>query len=268
MPPGFGTGERFPPNKETLPGPGDYDPRQAAGFKADPKFLGQERFNEALREGGEFVDFSPPQKGKAGGMTSEGRKFSWATTRIAELEQELEKSKRRYKELKAQLEDDKTRVEGILTEHASAARQAQRELDAAQGAVKDKDAAAAGLKTDISRLQSELSEAQALVEAGSLKRKQLRAECNDRLQALQRDLDAEKKLYQQAKEGAAAFQAALAQYMGTSDATPADAAGLIDALGEAEGQAQKARLALADSRGELEAARATAAGHDAASRSG
>ena len=40
---------------------------------------------------------SPPQKGKPASMASEGRKFSWATTRIAELEQELEKSKRRYK---------------------------------------------------------------------------------------------------------------------------------------------------------------------------
>lgn len=41
----------------------------------------------------------------------------------------------------------------------------------------------------------------------------------------------ERKLHKEAREGTAAFQAALAQYMGTSDATPADAAGLVDALG-------------------------------------
>lgn len=46
--------------------------------------------------GGEGVDFSPPRDRKAQGG-AEGRKFSWATQRIAELETELEKSKRRYK---------------------------------------------------------------------------------------------------------------------------------------------------------------------------
>lgn len=59
-----------------------------------------------------------------------------------------------------------------------------------QGALKDKDVAAAGLKGDVARLQSELSETRALLEAGNLKRKQLRIELNDRLQAMQGDLDA------------------------------------------------------------------------------
>ena len=41
---------------------------------------------------------SPPRdKGKAAVMAAEGRKFSWATQRIAELEQELERSRRKYK---------------------------------------------------------------------------------------------------------------------------------------------------------------------------
>lgn len=50
----FGVGgERFRLNKEYTPGPGDYDPSKARGFKADPKsgFLTGDRFNELEREG-------------------------------------------------------------------------------------------------------------------------------------------------------------------------------------------------------------------------
>lgn len=54
----FGVGgDRFRPNKEFTPGPGDYDPSKAKGFKADPKsgFLTGDRFQELEREGWHFV---------------------------------------------------------------------------------------------------------------------------------------------------------------------------------------------------------------------
>ena len=56
MPPFFGYGERFKEPKEHTPGPGEYDPSKAKGFKADPKsgFTGKERFNESDREEGEL----------------------------------------------------------------------------------------------------------------------------------------------------------------------------------------------------------------------
>ena len=50
----FGVGgDRFRSNKEFTPGPGDYDPAKARGFKADPKsgFLTGDRFHELEREG-------------------------------------------------------------------------------------------------------------------------------------------------------------------------------------------------------------------------
>ncbi len=50
----FGVGgDRFRPSKEFTPGPGDYDPAKARGFKADPKsgFLTGDRFHELEREG-------------------------------------------------------------------------------------------------------------------------------------------------------------------------------------------------------------------------
>jgi hypothetical protein len=52
--PFFGVGgDRFRSNKEFTPGPGDYDPAKARGFKADPKsgFLTGDRFHELEREG-------------------------------------------------------------------------------------------------------------------------------------------------------------------------------------------------------------------------
>lgn len=50
----FGAGERFKPNKEHTPGPGEYDAEKVKGFKADPKsgFLTGDRFGELEREGG------------------------------------------------------------------------------------------------------------------------------------------------------------------------------------------------------------------------
>ncbi len=52
--PFFGYGERFKESKEHTPGPGEYDPTKAKGYKADPKsgFTGKERFNESEREEG------------------------------------------------------------------------------------------------------------------------------------------------------------------------------------------------------------------------
>ncbi len=50
----FGVGgDRFRPSKEFTPGPGDYDPAKARGFKADPKsgFLTGDRFHDLEREG-------------------------------------------------------------------------------------------------------------------------------------------------------------------------------------------------------------------------
>lgn len=50
----FGVGgDRFRSNKEFTPGPGDYDPTKARGFKADPKsgFLTGDRFHDLEREG-------------------------------------------------------------------------------------------------------------------------------------------------------------------------------------------------------------------------
>ena len=50
----FGVGgDRFRPSREFTPGPGDYDPAKARGFKADPKsgFLTGDRFHELEREG-------------------------------------------------------------------------------------------------------------------------------------------------------------------------------------------------------------------------
>lgn len=54
----FGVGgDRFRPSKEFTPGPGDYDPTKAKGFKADPKsgFLTGDRFQELEREGWQSV---------------------------------------------------------------------------------------------------------------------------------------------------------------------------------------------------------------------
>ena len=56
--PFFGYGERFKEAKEHTPGPGDYDPSKARGFKVDPKsgFTGKDRFSESEREEGRSPD--------------------------------------------------------------------------------------------------------------------------------------------------------------------------------------------------------------------
>ncbi len=131
----FGVGgDRFRSNKEFTPGPGDYDPAKARGFKADPKsgFLTGDRFHELEREGkqsfksrlymsvrdtlsgqslpcsapthwltsccseGLAPEVSPPRERKKA-QTVDGRKFSWATQRIHDLEKELEQAKAKIK---------------------------------------------------------------------------------------------------------------------------------------------------------------------------
>ena len=56
--PFFGYGERFKEAKEHTPGPGDYDPSKARGYKVDPKsgFTGKDRFSESEREEGKTPD--------------------------------------------------------------------------------------------------------------------------------------------------------------------------------------------------------------------
>lgn len=56
--PFFGYGERFKEAKEHTPGPGDYDPSKARGFKVDPRsgFVGKDRFSESEREEGMSPD--------------------------------------------------------------------------------------------------------------------------------------------------------------------------------------------------------------------
>jgi hypothetical protein len=130
--PFFGVGgDRFRSNKEFTPGPGDYDPAKARGFKADPKsgFLTGDRFHELEREGkqrsksrsvrdtlsghtlscgapthwstscfaeGLAPEVSPPRERRKAQIV-DGRKFSWATQRIHDLEKELEQAKSKIK---------------------------------------------------------------------------------------------------------------------------------------------------------------------------
>ena len=102
---------RFPASKDTLPGPGAYDPKLVEGFKADPKsgFLTGQRFGSQEIEGeghcarlallavavghadtvlpmrccpavGDASASSPPRERKQADRGGD-RKFSWATQR-------------------------------------------------------------------------------------------------------------------------------------------------------------------------------------------
>ena len=59
----------------------------------------------------------------------------------------------------------------------------------AQAAARAKDQALAKAQGDMQALQAELQGSQAELEAGAQKRRKLRAECNERLEALQALLD-------------------------------------------------------------------------------
>eukprot|EP00798_Chlamydomonas_sp_ICE-L_P022943 gene22943-30123_t len=101
MPPfGSSGGERFPDPKVVGPGPGQYDPKLPAGYKADPKsgFLTGERFgSEDESEPGERVEMSPPRQRKLFSGTGE-KKFSAATVEIHRLMKELEAVQAKLKE--------------------------------------------------------------------------------------------------------------------------------------------------------------------------
>eukprot|EP00879_Flechtneria_rotunda_P033438 GHRR01037032.1.p1 GENE.GHRR01037032.1~~GHRR01037032.1.p1 ORF type:complete len:188 (+),score=40.19 GHRR01037032.1:142-705(+) len=102
------TGPRFRPQKADIPGPGAYDPKLVEGWKADPKsgFLGDQRFrSQELSEDdvSSFKEVSPPRQRKSVSVAGSERKYSWATQRIAELTQDLDKATRRVKDLEKQL---------------------------------------------------------------------------------------------------------------------------------------------------------------------
>ncbi|KAK9862945.1 hypothetical protein WJX84_004031 [Apatococcus fuscideae] len=157
--PFFGYGERFKEAKEHTPGPGDYDPSKARGYKVDPKsgFIGKDRFSESEREEGERLEFSPPRERRnmpPAGMNDAGRKFSWATQRIHELEKELDACRNRIKELRATVDSEREEFQNVAAVQHELIQKYDKEQKRLEAALEEAKASVAGLTAQQQDLQS------------------------------------------------------------------------------------------------------------------